>query len=237
MVDQNLLNYMNSGIARGVSQEHLVQTLLETGWQKPQIDQALAVLALPKQSHPPTKIFSESDFPITKLWMFKIAIVQAFSTIFFLILGIFSFQYILIAGYVIVLVVPLSIFSNWLTRKYFHYKTEDDFLFIKQGILSKKQFHLPYAVVQHTIIKQDLFDRVFGLASLQIENAVQNSEAYHLSRGEWASKSYSIGQEFVGSAGGKISIPGLKIADAESLKDVILQKVKEHPLNDSSSGL
>lgn len=43
--------------------------------------------------------------------------------------------------------------------------------------------------------------------------------------------------EALGFVGNKIHIPGLKKDDAEALKAIILQKVKENPIEDSQSGL
>jgi len=237
MVDPSLLNYVVAELTRGVTQAELVRTLQTAGWPQMQIDAVFNSLAQPTQSQQSVQVYTETDFPITRLWIFKITLLQLPSTLFLLALSVFSLQYAIMAVFSLFVVVPLSIISNWLTRKYFRYRTEADFLFLKQGILSKKQYHLPYGVIQHVVVKQDLFDRLFGLASLLIENAVQSSQALHLQRGEWAHKSISTTPETVGSNGNKISIPGLRKTDAEALKTVILQKIKDHPIDDNASGL
>ena len=41
----------------------------------------------------------------------------------------------------------------------------------------------------------------------------------------------------VGFSGNKVSIPGLTKANAEILKGIVLQKMKENPIEDSQSGL
>jgi uncharacterized membrane protein YdbT with pleckstrin-like domain len=237
MVDSTLLNYITAELARGVNREQIVQALLTSGWQQSQIDETLNSPTQPTQIKKPVRVYSEVDFPITTLWIFKISIVQIPTTLIFMLIGIVSPRALFTAGIFVFFFHPISLMVNWLTRKYFMYRTEADFLFLKQGILSKKQYHLPYGVIQHVVVKQDLFDRLFGLASLLIENAVQSSQALHLQRGEWAHKSISTTPEIVGSNGNKISIPGLRKTDAEALKTVILQKIKDHPLDDNASGL
>ncbi len=237
MVDPTLLNYITAELARGVNREQLIKTLLTGGWQQSQIDEALNSPTQPNQTRKPVRVYTEADFSITKLWIFKITLLQLPSTLFLLVLSIFSMQYIIFALFSLFVVVPLSIISNWLTRKFFRFRTETDFFFLKQGILSRKQYHLPYGVIQHAIVKQDLFDRIFGLASLLIENAAQGAGIPQISRKAMVYQSTARTPEFVGSSGNKISIPGLKKADAEALKEVILQKIKDHPLDDNASGL
>jgi hypothetical protein len=41
----------------------------------------------------------------------------------------------------------------------------------------------------------------------------------------------------VGFSGNKVNIPGLTKQNAEILKGIILQKMKENPIEDSQSGL
>ena len=116
--------------------------------------------------------------------------------------------YLIFIGFLLIqciagIIVPI------LQRAPFHYATEENFLTVKQGILSKQQRHIPYGVIQNLFVEQDLFDRFFGLASLTIENASQSN----------------------------VNIPGLTEEDAETLKEIILQKMKDNPIKDNQSGL
>ena len=43
--------------------------------------------------------------------------------------------------------------------------------------------------------------------------------------------------ETIGFSGNKVSIPGLAKQNAEILKNIILKKIKENPIEDSQSGL
>ena len=129
-----------------------------------------------------------------------------------------------------------------LRRATFHYSIDEQFLTLRQGILSKQERHIPYGVIQNIFVKQDLLDRILGLASLTIENASQGAGALAASQ-ELTAFGFRIGGrrrpriEMVGFSGNKVNIPGLKKINAEILKEIILKKMKENPIEDSQSGL
>jgi len=184
------------------------------------------------------EIITEKDYPIQLLWVFK-TIISLFPIVIILILSLFfsistgksntrSIIYlILYPGVIILFVFGLPL----LQRLTFHYSIEDKFLILKQGIFSKQQRHIPYGVIQNLFIKQDLFDRIFGLASLTIENASQGAGALANLQGQRTQ------MEIAGFIGNKINIPGLAKQNAEILKEIVLQKMKENPIEDSQSGL
>jgi hypothetical protein len=88
-------------------------------------------------------------------------------------------------------------------------------------------------MIQNIIVKQDWFDRLFGLATLSVENAALGPvNAMRLSAAQSRRQN-----DVVGSSGNKVNIPGLKKAEAEFLKLVILQRMKENPIEDGQSGL
>lgn len=131
---------------------------------------------------------------------------------------------------VISLLIPFLLISAAILRRAtFHYSIEDKFLTLRQGVFSKEQRHIPYGVIQTVFLKQDLFDRILGLASLSIEDASQGAGALAAPRQQKV--------EMVGFSGNKVCIPGLTKAHAEILKGIILQKMKENPIEDSQSGL
>jgi membrane protein YdbS with pleckstrin-like domain len=177
---------------------------------------------------------TEENYPITKLWIFKAPIIIIVINIGALFFG-YYFPYLVLAMF-------FMLIANPLIRKNFHYSLDDKFFVVRQGVFSKKQRNLPYGVIQNVFVKQDIFDRIFGLASLRVENA---SQAGGGSSGRWWNKSYGLKgtaygngqQEGVGASGNKVNIPGLKKASAEELKNLILQKIKENPIEDSQSGL
>ncbi|MCX5700098.1 MAG: PH domain-containing protein [Candidatus Omnitrophica bacterium] len=166
-------------------------------------------------------VITERDYPITKLWMFKAPIIIVLMNIVALFFG-YYFPYLVLA-------LPVMLIANPLIRNRFHYSLEEKFLIVRQGVISKKQRNLPYGVIQNVFLKQDLFDRIFGLATLRIENASQAGGARDIRMRQ--------AQEGVGASGNKINIPGLKKQSAEELKNLILKKIKENPIEDSQSGL
>jgi len=177
-----------------------------------------------------TGVITERDFPITTLWVFK-------SPIIIILINIIA----LVFGYiypVLIIALPIMLIANPLIRKNFHFALEEKTLSIRQGVLSKRQKNIPYGVIQNVFVKQDLFDRIFGLASLRIENAAQGGGKNRPA--SWLTRSFGSrtdDTEDVGAWGNKVSLPGLKKQSAEELKNRILQKIKENPIEDSHSGL
>ncbi len=179
-------------------------------------------------------VITERNYPITKLWIFKAPIIVIVISIVGLFFGIW-FPYLVIA-------LPILLIANPLIRANFHYSLDDKYFNVRQGVISKKQRNLPYGVIQNVFVKQGIFDRIFGLASLRVENASQSGGG---SKERWWNKSYGSKstaygfgqQDGVGTSGNKVNIPGLKKANAEELKNLILQKIKENPIEDSQSGL
>jgi membrane protein YdbS with pleckstrin-like domain len=117
-------------------------------------------------------------------------------------------------------------------------------MILHQGILSKQQRNIPYGVIQNIFVHQRLVDRIFGLASLSIENASQgggnqnsnNTKAFGITISNQQTKKRGE-LEMPGFNGNKISIPGLTKQNAEALRELILQKMKDNPVEDNQSGL
>lgn len=187
---------------------------------------------IPIQSESVNTVATEKNYPITKLWIFKAPIIIFIISIIALFFG---------RWYpVLVLAFPIYLIANPLIRANFHYSTEPKFFVVRQGVISKKQRHLPYGVIQNVFVKQDLFDRIFGLASLRVENASQGGGKDFAGGRNKFSLSGGIGarrDDSVGASGNKVNIPGLGKKDAEALKNILLQRIKENPIEDSQSGL
>lgn len=201
-------------------------------------------------------IITEKDYPVQGLWILK-SIIR--SLIVFVIIGVFFYwssgyenlslweslskdPELQIYFWIYIAAIPFSLIMAILRRATFHYSIESQFLTLRQGILSRQQRHIPYGVVQNLFVKQDLFDRIFGLASLTIENASQGGTNAD-NQQEQKVFGLRIGNqrrqqtEMVGFSGNKVSIPGLTKTNAEILKGIVLQKMKENPIEDSQSGL
>ena len=236
MITAEIVNYIKSELARGEGKQQITDSLIKAGWQSNVIQEAftsLLVQTSPIAAGPQSisEMVTEKNYPITILWIFKAPIIFIGITLIALLFGYF-FPYFVIA-------IPYYLIANPLIRSNFHYSTEEKFFDVKQGVFSKKQRHLPYGVIQNVLVKQDWFDRVFGLASFSVENASQGG-GKGLFGGSKFFKSGGLYQqqgESVGSTGNKVNIPGLRKKDAEALRSVLLQRMKENPIEDSQSGL
>ena len=189
-------------------------------------------------------IISEKNYPVQFLWVLKSIIGSVISLIIFGALWLLGARTPGIATYLVLIALftPLHFVITILRRANFRYAVEEKFLTLYQGILSKQQRHIPYGVVQNIFVKQDLFDRLFGLASITIENASQGAGVMQggeakIFGGMTVRAQQERRDELVGFSGNKVNIPGLMKADAEILKDVILNKMKENQAEDSQSGL
>lgn len=232
MANNEIINYIKTELAKGESKETIASSLSQAGWQNNDVQEAFNSLSAPVSQTPTSpqhtaEIVTEKNYPITKLWIFKAPIIIIVISIVALLFG-YYFPYL-------VIVLPISLIANLLIRANFHYSTEDKFFVVKQGVFSKKQRNLPYGVIQNVLVKQDWFDRVFGLASFSVENASQGGGKgfFGGSKSFRLSGTYQQQGEAVGSSGNKVNIPGLRKKDAEALKLILLQRMKENPIEES----
>ncbi len=189
-------------------------------------------------------IISEKDYPVQGLWVFKS--ILGYLIVLIILVPVFIFQASASnkTDFRFYIFVGLAIFHFVVTilrRATFHYSIEDRFLSLRQGIFSKQQRHIPFGVIQNLFVKQDIFDRILGFASLTIENASQGTGGLAVPK-EQKIFGMKVGtqkrqQELVGFSGNKVSIPGLTKANAETLKEILLQKIKDNPTEDNQSGL
>jgi len=191
------------------------------------------------------EIITEKNYPIRNIWLFK-QILVAFIILPIHFIFIFStsngalfasgalimfLPFILIFG----LALGIPVFINVLRRSNFHYSLDQHFMVLHQGIISKQNRNVPYGRIQGVFVNQGLFDRIFGLASLTIEDFSDGGRSSMDASGYVGSGKSR--HEALGFVGSKIHIPGLKKGEAEALKEIILQRVKENPIEDSQSGL
>lgn len=172
---------------------------------------------------------TEKTYPIQTRWIFKSIFGIAFALVLLIMFYIFGVQGDQINLYAIVYFgsIPIYFIKVLLQRANFHYVLEDKYVTIRQGIFSKQERHIPYGAIQHIFVKQDLIDRIFGIASVAIENASSGG----------GSQQVRSDTELIGSKGNIVSIPGLLKTNAELLKTAMLQKIKENLTSDSASGL
>ncbi len=245
MPNNEILNYIKTGLANGENKKEMTDALLSAGWGSGDIQEAIdtfptvapsasTVQSVPVQSvsvnAPANKTITEKDYPITTRWILKNPIIVLFLGIIMFLTGD------ILNSTLAVLAAFIYIFVGYIIRANFHYSLDDKYFHIKQGVISKTQRNLPYGVIQDVFVKQNLLDRIFGIASLRIENASQLGGKSG-GKASWLNKSYGMGsysgRDGVGSSGNKINLPGLKKQDAEVLKKIILQKMKENPIEES----
>ncbi len=180
------------------------------------------------------QLASDKDFPITTSWIAKLILKKIPWIIVYFLLGIRYGQiyiswYTLIFPLFLIFVVVFPILS----KINFHFTLGPDTITIYQGVLSKQRKYIRYGVIQNILISQDFLDRIFGIATILIENASGGRDtALTTTRG---GKRRDL--EFIGALENKLSIPGLKKAKAEELKAILLQQMQQNPIYDSQSGL
>jgi uncharacterized membrane protein YdbT with pleckstrin-like domain len=180
---------------------------------------------------------SENEYPVEPSWLLKTPIsffiITIFVCLFFaggLILShsteilLKGMGYILVAILIFVIILMavigfISFIVTALSRDNFHFLVDKEFVIFHQGIISKQQKNLPYGVIQDVIINQDIVDRVLGLASLTIENASFGGGQVYV-RGRQAGA-------MIGFVGNMAVIPGLTEQNAETLKNILLSKIKQ----------
>ncbi len=106
--------------------------------------------------------------------------------------------YLEIAALVIaVFILTMSILSYF---KYYYFIDDQSFN-IQKGVLSKKKVNLPFERIQNINFEQKIIHQIFGVVTLQIDTA--------------------------GSAGNEIKVEALPKAEAEAIRDYILEQKRE----------
>jgi uncharacterized membrane protein YdbT with pleckstrin-like domain len=194
---------------------------------------------------------TEKDFPVQSTWLFKTFLQAVFSFMIFSVVVILQnlehpkILWKIFLFYSICMVIGLGINAlvGYLRMATFHFSIDEKFLTVKQGIIQKQEKHLPYAVIQHILIKQDLADRVLGLATFAVENATRGKDNEDATQKVFGMKLKVSAQQrrrqlqSIGFKGNRLTIPGMLAKDAAALRTIILQKMKENPLDDNASGL
>lgn len=176
---------------------------------------------------------NEKTYPISPKWLLRPAATKAVMLVLFLIILIISGDPNLFA-YVLVILLGTSIIIQYLSVRMFRYSLGSEYITINQGVLNKQQKHFAYGVIQNVFVEQDLFDRILGIASLTIENAAVGAGGNASSAAYYNKK---VKSNLVGIYGNRVRIPGLKKEHAAKLRNYILEKIKENPIDDMQSGL
>ncbi len=170
------------------------------------------------------KIITEKDYSIRNIWLFKqiIMAIIVLPLVFLFVFrsntgalfsseGIFIFVLFMLI-YCLALGIPIIV--NVLRRSNFHYALEEKFVVLHQGIISKQNRNVPYGRIQGVFVNQNLFDRIFGLASVTFEDFSQGGKSAMSVDGYVGSGKSR--REALGFVGHKIHIPVHKKAHAEA---------------------
>jgi uncharacterized membrane protein YdbT with pleckstrin-like domain len=198
---------------------------------------------------------TELDFPVRSTWLLK---PLAYYIPSFLILPLFVLQArdaktgdddprVVLAIFlgIISIGAAFNVLTAYLRKATFHFSIDDQFLTVRQGIFKKMEKHVPYGVIQHILVKQGFIDRLFGLSTLAVENATRGKDNEDGTQRVFgikvtvteAQRQRGKKIESIGFHGNRLTIPGLLKKDAAALREIILQKMKENPLDDARSGL
>jgi membrane protein YdbS with pleckstrin-like domain len=176
------------------------------------------------------------ELKIRKIYLVKSAINYSvgifFGIIFFIIIAFFDVTILgTLIGYIIIafIVLPISFLVMLLRFVTFSYWLTEDFINVKQGVITRSEKHIPFSVIQDVIVNQDILDRFFGLSTVIVENAAmggavmmpQNNRSY----GMYGQSSRM--QDFPGMYGNRLVLPGFSREDAIKFRDIILSKAEE----------
>jgi putative membrane protein len=103
---------------------------------------------------------------------------------------------------IFVVVTILLVVYGLMWRSTYSFSFLPEYIVMKQGVISRKETHLPYRSVQDISVAQGIVERMLGLATVKIENAAAPM---------------MVGRRVVSSA---LSIPGQSLARANHLSDV-----------------
>ena len=187
---------------------------------------------------------TERTYPIQTSWLFKpiASLILPFVWVFSLPFHDHKFPVVVFFMFPGVLLVffAIQITTAYLRRITFHFSLNEKYITVRQGIIKKQEKHVPYGVIQHVIIQQDVLDRFLGLATFALENATRgagNEDGTQMIFGFKIKGNRRQQVETIGFMGNRLRIPGLSVANAHGLKDALLKMMKENPLEDNQSGL
>ena len=182
---------------------------------------------------------TEKNYPIRFQWVLKffgLVVLISVSFIFLSRIGVNLGPHPGLLTWLVVSAGLLPVMNALLWRATFHYSLGGQFLVVRQGILSTQERSIPYGVIQNLSIHQDFTDSLLDLATLTIGDVSQD-------RGEVEAASPSLlalpfmsrmGRVYAASPqarapqlgfyGNNGRIAGLSVSDAETLKEMFLQK-------------
>lgn len=100
-----------------------------------------------------------------------------------------------------------------LWKRNYRFAFTPEHIFVHEGVIAKQEKHIPYSTVQDVLVNQSILERLFGLASVTIQNAAGGA----------------------GLVGGGMTIPGQTLERANKLAEVVKSNVLSR--NSTQTGL
>ncbi len=196
--------------------------------QQPAVPGAtMAALATPPAPVMPTEEISSKTYPIVGAWVVQSVIKWFFSSIFTSgaitlyislpsknsdtsLLDALNVSYVPVWLTLFVIIFIFHILYVALWKSTYSFAFLPDYILMRSGIIARSEVHVPYQTVQDVVVNQSIVERLFGLATVTIQNASQNQSASAFFKGT------SLGQKQAG-----IYIPGQPLAQANKLSETI----------------
>ena len=125
---------------------------------------------------------SSVEYPITSAWWIGSIAGSIFSSAIAMVIAaaaitndadnISGYSTLMIVLVVFVLMLIWRIIKLGLFVKNYSFEFTPDYLYIKNGIFSMSETHMPYNTIQDVSINQTFINRMFGIYTVTIENAV-----------------------------------------------------------------
>jgi membrane protein YdbS with pleckstrin-like domain len=188
----------------------------------------MAAMAAPAAPAMPTEEISSKTYPIVGAWVVQSVIKWFFSSVvtsgaiavyinqpssdsktaLFEIMHI-PFMAAWFVLFVIIFLCHIIYVALW--KSTYSFAFLPDYILMRSGIIARSEKHVPYQTVQDVVVNQGIVERLFGLATVTIQNAAQNQTASAFFKGT------NLGS--LKQAG--ISIPGQPLAKANKLSETI----------------
>ncbi len=173
-----------------------------------------------------TQELSSMTYPIGGAWYAQQAVSWLFTSLLYSALLSFyaatkdvissaEWMWVFIGLFLVIYLFHLVYMVLW--KNTFSFNFLPDYIVTKQGIISKRENHLPYRAIQDVTVSQGIIERLFGVATVRIENAAATQ---------------MVGNKVISSA---VLLPGQPLAQAQNISEVLKQVILTQ--NSSQTGL
>ncbi|HVX92586.1 MAG TPA: PH domain-containing protein [Candidatus Dojkabacteria bacterium] len=125
------------------------------------------------------KKISSNEYPVSNSYIFSIMFSRVFFSLFIPLLFMGPLLEITKTGVVfyyvsgVIFSFILLMVTQILWIRAFYFEFEQDYILCKTGFIAKSETHIPYKNIQNVTTSQGIFDRIFHIKNIIIENAAQ----------------------------------------------------------------